>query len=193
MNDIVPIDSTPSMKKSILAQISTGAFALALLVACGGGTERSYPSYGVDIATLRSAPTSLVSDNAGTVQLVATAMDRDFVFDVMDTRIDPVTGQIHVSSRPSANAQRMIFLGFALMKPKLTGGYELTPTEWNARTVWILQGEKYISTKDIKIKDGIFSLILDDPPLNRNQPAIIVVDFNTATETTLLQGSIQWD
>lgn len=180
------------MKKHILAQISVSSFAL-LLVACGGSTERNYPSYGADMATLRSAPTSLVSANAGTVKLSTTAQERNFAFDIMETRMDPVSGRFQISTRPLADEQRMIFLGFALIKPKLAGGYELAATEWSAGTVWILQGEKYISTKDIKIKDGIFFSTFDDPPLNRNQPATIIVEFNTADKTTLLQGTIQWN
>ncbi|WP_139174457.1 hypothetical protein [Janthinobacterium lividum] len=178
------------LMKNFLVPASFAAFAL--LAACGGGIEKIYPSYEVDVATLHSAPTSLLSADAGPLQLSATGQELNFAIDIMKTRIDPVSGQVYVSSLPLADKQRTIFLGFALIKAKFAGGFELAATGWTARTAWILQGDKYVSTKDIESKDGAFFLTLDDPPLNRNQPASIVVEFNTANETTLLQGAIQW-
>lgn len=166
---------------------------LAVFAACGGGSDKTYPSYGLDLNTLRLAPTNLSSTSAGQVQLFASGQEMNYSFDMPLYRIDPVTGMFHFIDRPSTAGLRIHAVGFGLIKAEAAGWLEPVTTEWAAKTVWIVQGEKYFSTKDVSLQDGIYAVWFEDAPLNTNRPATLVVEFVSEKQSTLIQSAIRWN
>ncbi|MYM25497.1 hypothetical protein GTP46_22970 [Duganella sp. FT135W] len=164
-----------------------------ILIACGDNLPKNYQLFDTSLEALRAAPTSLVSSTAGSVELLASAQELlQTAPDITSVHVDPVSGQLTISGRPSTT-QRSVFLGAALVKRKIDAGFDLQSTEWVARTIWVLQGETFASTRDLQVKNGVIVALLDDPPLRKTLPTIMIVEFVSASNSTaLIKADVVW-
>ncbi|MEG2029359.1 MAG: hypothetical protein RR376_01780 [Janthinobacterium sp.] len=54
------------------------------------------------------------------------------------------------------NHERILFGSFYFFNAALAGGLEPATTGWTPTIAWILQGDQYVSTQNIQVKDRAF-------------------------------------
>lgn len=181
-------DSPTRRSSGTLAFLSL-AFLLCIAVAgCGGGYKKSYDTYGQTEATFKNAP-SIISTISGDLQLVATGSEWNVPIET--TRVDPITGVVSVTVKPGT-AARTLIVGFVLGALKPGGGFTTPITEWTPKTVWVFTDTSFISSQEIKLESGAGGVLFPDPPISKQSPARMTVEYVSGTRSVLVSAQIVW-
>jgi hypothetical protein len=140
---------------------------LAFLVACGGDDERAYDSFGYEPATLSAASGILPSSLAGRdVELIALAQEQTV---------------------GAQDPQLLLLVGVSLGNANGNGGFDTVATEWQPRTIFVLRGGSFMSSRDLDVDQGVAVTGFPDPIFRLNDDVVVVVEYVSGTTTALIQ------
>lgn len=172
-----------------LPLLATALVLTASLVACGGGSEEPRSernAYGYTVAQMQAAA-STASSPAGTATLDAAGF-RQSLFQPGDSGgYDPVTGQFNP---PTVGDSYPVW--FVVVVFRDAAGVAVK-TDWAIRTVWVLRGEEFISSRDLSPQGDAVAFVATYP----NPPFSIdgtkaVVELVQGSTTVLASVPLKW-
>jgi hypothetical protein len=165
------------------------ALGAALLVGCGGsppGPQSDSNAYGFAVADMQSAPESAPSSN-GTLTIRALATRSTSFVSPSQTTFNPRTGQFEFDTSTSQSYEIWyVGLGF------IDAADQSVASEWTVRTIWVMQGSRFLSSRDVSGKDGTFFITaFPNPPFSKSDTRIVAEIVRNA-ETRLISKALVW-
>lgn len=176
-----------SMRYSHLVACS---LLLGLVASCGGsppGPQSERNDYGRTVAEMQAAPTS-VSSVSGPVTLEAVGNEsRGYIAGTPRWTVDPFTGRVDFEQGELTSFPNWFF---ALALKDSSG--QRVATEWNFTTVWVLQGNDFVSSRTLFTKDSkLFIVGYPNPPFS-TESTKAVVELTRGSETQLISTTVIW-
>jgi hypothetical protein len=173
-----------STRRTILS-----AAALPFLSACGGspgpGPHSETSLYDRQLRDLQSASAVV---EAGISSLGTWAQEAMLSEPTLGTmRLDPITQQPRWSDLTPGNAYRYWFVAASVVD----AGGKPVATSWQPRTIWVLKGAEYISSRDLRLQDSVFLAAFPQPPFARDG-VIVVVELIQGGQTRLYASPPTW-
>lgn len=170
-------------------RIVLSAVALPFMGACGGspgsGPHSEVNLYDRQLLDLQAASATV---DAGATALGAWAQEAMLSQPVFPTlHIDPITQQPRWSDVSTGTSYRYWFVAAGVV------GVDGKPlaTLWQPRTIWLLKGTDYVSSRDLKVQDNVFFATFAQPPFSR-EGVVVVVELVQGATTRLSAAPPIW-
>jgi hypothetical protein len=170
------------------------AGALLVVAACGGQSENRPQSernlYDKTVAELVAAP-SAASSPSGDLRVVTSAVSQTlYVPSIQMPRVDPITGRTdwEISSPGYEMATWYVAAWLEDATAQRTSG------GWVARTIWVVRGNDYVSSRDLNEQDAENAVavgVFPNPPFARDGTRA-VVELVRGAQSTLVSAPITW-
>lgn len=161
--------------------------ATLTVAACGSGSRSESELYGRSLSELQSAPATF-EHNQQRLRVFAYGNEWKLTTPgFTEWRLDPVT----LVSRPVEG--RPTTLHYWMVAAAARDEHDQAiALDWAPRTVWVINGSSFISTRDVQRSDPLLGVgAFDDPSIERNDSRA-VIELVRGGQTLLLSAPIQW-